>query len=56
MQCYNCNEDLIWGGDHDAEEDQDHNIVTNLSCPTCNSFVIVYWDKKENIIQGKNNG
>jgi hypothetical protein len=43
MKCYNCDEELIWGGDHDCEEDEDHDIQTNLSCPKCEAFVIVYW-------------
>ena len=48
MKCYNCQSDLIWGGDHDTdEEDTDHSIVTNLSCPECDAYVEVYWGKKE---------
>lgn len=45
MNCYTCDgpQVLIWGGDHDLEEDDDHDIVTNLSCPKCNSIVYVYW-------------
>ena len=46
MNCWACNHELIWGGDHDAEEDSEHLIVTNLSCPNCNAFVIVYHGKK----------
>ena len=30
-----CNTELIWGGDHDLEEDIEYDIVTNLSCPKC---------------------
>ena len=44
MNCYHCNKELIWGGDHDYE-DYDRpgeGIVTNLSCPNCESFVLVY--------------
>jgi len=48
MKCYSCQGELIWGGDHDIdEEDEEHAIVTNLSCPTCNAFVVVYWGSKE---------
>jgi len=48
MKCYNCQSDLIWGGDHDTEEeDTIHEIVTNLSCPECDAYVEVYWGKKE---------
>ncbi len=48
MKCYNCQSELIWGGDHDTyEEDEEHAIVTNLSCPECDAVVLVYWGKKE---------
>lgn len=46
MKCYCCGEELIWGGDHDVEdEDSDYSIETNLSCPKCDSFVLVYHPK-----------
>ncbi len=35
MDCWHCNTELIWGGDHSYEDygiDGD-GIVTNLSCP-----------------------
>ena len=47
MKCYNCETELIWGGDHDCEEHEDHAIVTNLSCPKCGSYVEVYLPKDE---------
>ena len=34
MNCWHCNTELIWGGDHDAGDENDtYSIVTNLSCP-----------------------
>jgi hypothetical protein len=43
MNCWNCETQLIWGGDHDLEEDVTaYNIVTNLSCPKCHTYVEVY--------------
>jgi len=44
MNCWSCNEKLIWGGDHSGEDydTEDYNIVTNLSCPECDAMVIVY--------------
>lgn len=46
MNCWHCNEQLIWGGDHDIEEEnEDYMMETNLSCPKCNSFVMVYLPK-----------
>jgi len=48
MNCYNCNNELIWGGDHDIEEENEEYIMeTNLSCPKCNSEVIVYLPKEK---------
>ena len=42
MNCYWCKTELIWHGDHDGEEEDSYLIVTNLSCPQCNSWVYVY--------------
>ena len=43
MKCWHCNEELIWGGDHDMEEEnEDYDMVTNLSCPQCHCYVEVY--------------
>ena len=46
MDCYHCGTKLIWGGDHDLEEDaeidNEHNMVTNLSCNNCNAYVEVF--------------
>jgi len=46
VNCWHCNTELIWGGDHDLEEEnEDYSIVTNLSCPKCHSFVEVYYPR-----------
>jgi DNA-directed RNA polymerase subunit RPC12/RpoP len=46
MKCWHCNTELIWGGDHDIEEeDAEYCMETNLSCPQCNSFVMIYLPK-----------
>ena len=44
MNCWHCNEKLIWGGDHSYEDCdmEGEGIVSNLSCPTCDSFVLVH--------------
>ena len=48
MNCWHCNEELIWGGDHDIEEDnEDYVMVTNLSCPKCHSHVDVYYPSEQ---------
>tara|TARA_R110002020_G_scaffold314972_1_gene530110 strand:+ start:414 stop:584 length:171 start_codon:yes stop_codon:yes gene_type:complete len=54
MKCWHCNTDLIWGGDHDIDEDnpiadiEEFSMVTNLSCPACNAYVEVYLPKELN--------
>ena len=47
MNCWACNSELVWGGDHDTEDCDEYYIVTNLSCPKCEAFVLVYHEKKE---------
>ena len=44
MNCYNCQTELIWGGDHDIEDLDIDGILTNLSCSNkkCNTQVEVY--------------
>jgi len=42
MNCWHCNTELIWGGDHDTEDNEDYDMVSNLSCPKCHSAVYVY--------------
>ena len=44
MNCWHCNTELIWGGDHDFEDYgmEEEGIVTNLSCPECHALVFVY--------------
>ncbi len=48
MDCWHCNNELIWGGDHDTDDDDDpdFSMVTNLSCPECGSFVLVYYPRE----------
>jgi hypothetical protein len=40
--CWQCNAELIWGGDHD-DDHSDYLIVTNYSCPNCKAFYLMYW-------------
>ena len=44
MNCNKCKTELIWGGDHDCEDYGvgGDGIVSNLSCPKCDTFVLVY--------------
>tara|TARA_X000001382_G_scaffold113164_1_gene90820 strand:+ start:1042 stop:1215 length:174 start_codon:yes stop_codon:yes gene_type:complete len=47
MNCWHCKTELIWGGDHDIEEEDGfYSMVTNLSCPQCESYVEVYYPKE----------
>ena len=51
LNCWHCKTELIWGGDHSIDEDfqpvlaEEYSMVTNLSCPKCNSYVEVYLPK-----------
>ena len=49
MNCWCCDTPLIWGGDHDVdtEDDNEHAIETNLSCPGCGELVFVFWGGKD---------
>ena len=50
MKCWHCNTELIWGGDIDIEEEDENYIMeTNLSCPKCDSLIIVYLPKEEKL-------
>ena len=45
MNCWHCNSQLIWGGDEDMEDMNlrgEDGIVTNLSCPGCPAYVMVF--------------
>jgi len=48
MKCWHCKTELIWGGDHDIDEENDtYSIVSNLSCPKCHCFVEVYYPNEQ---------
>ena len=47
MKCWHCDTEIIWGGDHDTEGDEDYSMVTNLTCPNCGAFHLVYLPKEE---------
>ncbi len=50
MNCWVCNTELIWGGDHDIDEESEfYRIVTNLSCPHCLAQVDVYHSPKDEL-------
>lgn len=54
MNCWSCGTELIWGGDHNGEDycNEEYNIVTNLSCPKCDAFVLVYHQPNESFYHG----
>ena len=35
------------GGDDDAEDEPEYDMVTNLSCSNCDTFVLVYYKEPE---------
>ena len=49
MNCWHCDTELIWGGDHSFEDYglDDEGIVSNLSCPNCPTTVIVEFNITE---------
>ena len=42
MDCWHCGSDLIWGGDHDIDDNDEFCMETNLHCPECQTLVLVY--------------
>ena len=54
MNCWHCKTELIWGGDHDVEDEDDvYSMVTNLSCPGCGCDVDVYYPKESIQTEGE---
>ena len=52
MHCWHCKAELIWGGDHVLEKGEGvlsdkYLIETNLSCPVCESFILVYYPRNK---------
>ena len=42
LKCFGCGGQVIWGGDHDCEDDEDYFIVSNLHCMDCGIFYLMY--------------
>ena len=42
MNCWHCNTELIWGGDHDDTDGEYDYIVSNFSCPNCPTHIDTY--------------
>ena len=51
MNCWHCNTELIWGGDHSFEDYgmEGEGIVSNLSCSNCPVKVLVYYNIDEEV-------
>jgi hypothetical protein len=49
MKCWHCETELIWGADHDIENDDTYDMVTNLHCPKCYCVIDVYYPSKKTI-------
>ena len=50
MLCWHCNTEVIWGSDHDiSHEDKEYGMETNLSCPNCNAFYLIYLPNPDNV-------
>jgi formate dehydrogenase maturation protein FdhE len=46
MKCWHCGTELIWHSVDDVDDSEEYSIVTNLSCPKCNSYVQVYYPRE----------
>ena len=46
-KCIHCGTELIHGGDNDGDDEDDYDIVSNFSCPNCNTHVLVYHSLEE---------
>ena len=48
MNCWHCKTELIWGGDFGYDDYciEGEGIVSNLSCPNCDTYLEVYHDIK----------
>ena len=42
MACWHCGTIMIWGGDHDVDDDHSFDVETNFSCPNCSSELVFY--------------
>ena len=44
MNCWHCQTELIWGGDHSYEDFgmEGEGIVSNFTCPKCKAYVEFY--------------
>ena len=50
MKCWHCDALLIWGGDNETTGvDGQPMLETNLSCPECDSVVLVYIEIEETV-------
>ena len=47
MKCWRCNTELVWGGDHCVDEDEDYALETNLKCLDCDLLVVVYTPRRK---------
>jgi len=59
VNCWHCGSELIWGGDHDLDDESaDFDTVSNFSCAAedCGAFVQVYLPIKEEVIRGTDAG
>jgi predicted RNA-binding Zn-ribbon protein involved in translation (DUF1610 family) len=49
ISCPKCKDiEMIWDGDHDNddEDDKQYLIMSNFSCPNCETIVYVNWSEK----------
>jgi len=42
VPCLHCGNEMIVGGAHGCEDEEEYIIVTNASCPKCGGFLLFY--------------
>ena len=45
-ECMKCGAEMIWGGDHE-DDHEDFIMVSNFSCPSCDSYMEFFTSKYE---------
>lgn len=42
MQCIKCKKEMTWGGDHDIDDSEEYDIVSNYFCNKCETSLFYY--------------
>ena len=42
MECIKCKKEMTWGGDHDIDDEEEYDIVSNYFCNKCETSLFYY--------------